>query len=380
MIRIGLLYPAADPVSPLNWSGTPAGLATGLRRHGVELTPIPVRLPVTARGMLSLAGRWSSRLRATVERSAPMHARRTRLLAGSIASAGHLDALLAMGTEMYGLDQILPVGLKCYTYDDGTLAQMWNHPDSDLRVSGFSAATVSTWIRRQRESSLRADGCFVATCWAAKSFISDYGVEQDRVDVVGIGHNRTPASQARRDWSHPRYLFVGMDWRRKNGPALLQAFRLVRATVPEATLHLVGDIPALDMPGVVNHGLLRKGDTTAQQVLQELYATATCFVLPSRFEPAGISYLEAGSAGLPVISTAEGGAAEILGNGAMCVNPADVAAISQAMLHLSDPEVARDMGIKAAMASENSSWEHVAGRMIARMADARSAFGMRGTP
>ena len=44
------------------------------------------------------------------------------------------------------------------------------------------------------------------------------------------------APLAVRDWSTPRYLFVGLDWERKNGQLVLDAFAQVRVQHPDAEL------------------------------------------------------------------------------------------------------------------------------------------------
>ncbi|WP_427172938.1 glycosyltransferase family 4 protein [Arthrobacter sp. 92] len=206
----------------------------------------------------------------------------------------------------------------------------------------------------------------MSTSWAASSFVSHYRVDPEGVKIVGIGHRqRQRSASASRQWSHPRYLFVGVDWKRKNGAAVVAAFRRVHSMVPTATLHLVGGIPHIDEPGVVSHGLLPRGDARAQRTLDSLYASATCFVLPSRFEPAGIAYLEAGSAGLPVIATTQGGASELLESGALPVSPYDVGAITDAMMTAASGDKAEHMGELAAKAAAKSSWEKVASRILA---------------
>jgi glycosyltransferase involved in cell wall biosynthesis len=44
----------------------------------------------------------------------------------------------------------------------------------------------------------------------------------------------------RRDWSTPRFLFVGNDFERKNGVAVVSAFKRLRDQVSEARLDVVG--------------------------------------------------------------------------------------------------------------------------------------------
>jgi glycosyltransferase involved in cell wall biosynthesis len=87
--------------------------------------------------------------------------------------------------------------------------------------------------------------------------------------------------------------------------------------------------------------------------------------MPSRFDPSPIAYLEAASAGLPVVATTEGGAGELLGSAAVSVHPDDDDAIVAAMLDLADPAVARTRGEEAHRRSEDATWQAVASRVLA---------------
>ncbi len=363
-MRIGLLYPVRNPLDRRNWSGTPYGLYQGLVSHGVTVVPLAADIPKGAHEIVALLSRATGRRGAVADRMLVRQIARTRVLARRLDQALPLDAVVAMGTEMYALAAVIRTKVPCLSYDDGTLKQMWNHPDSDIRNGGFPPDHVRRWIRRQAVSSRASSLCCVSTHWAARSFAADYAIPQERIRVVGMGHRPRAAAPTNRDWSKPTYLFVGVDWQRKNGPHVMEAFSRVRKLVPEATFHVVGDHPAIDAPGVYGHGFLPMDDSAAQLSLDSLYAAATCFVLPSKFDPSPISYLEAASAGLPVIATPHGGAAELLGPGALTVDPADIGSIVQGMLHLADPVQARTMGAAAAAAAENSSWHNVAGRIL----------------
>ncbi len=362
--RIGVLYPALDPLDPENWSGSPQGIAAGLRASGAQV--VPLGTPRSGPGRVALT--WSRLIAgsgAVAARSRRVVAARTRALRSSVAAAGPLDALVAMGTDLYHLD-LLHAGVPTVTFDDGTLFQQWCNASSDIRNAGFEESVVAGWFATQARSARAADACCVSTSWAARSFREDYGVPAARLQVVGMGH-RPRASQGgiERDWSTPRYLFVGIDWQRKNGDAVLRAFRQVRSRVPGATLDVVGGHPALDEPGVVGHGLLARDDLRAQAQLDLLFRVCTAFVMPSRFDPSPIAYLEAASAGLPVVATTEGGAGELLGSAAVSVHPEDDDAILAAMLDLADPAVARPRGDEARRRSEGATWQAVASRVLA---------------
>ena len=82
-------------------------------------------------------------------------------------------------------------------------------------------------MARQRRAYEQAVACCLTTPWAADSVIRDYGIAPAKVHVVG--HRLQPRAPAgERDWSRPRFLFVGMDWARKNGAGVLRAFARLR--------------------------------------------------------------------------------------------------------------------------------------------------------
>lgn len=366
--RIGLLYPQRDPRFPGNWSGTPSGIATGLEECGFEVVPIGVNLPWAVNAAVSIASRSTGRSGPVADRMAVRQVSRTAALSRSMKQAGVLDGVIAMGTEMYNLRSVVPASVRCATYDDGTLLQMWKNADSDIRKLGVPEHHLRRWFDRQASSSRAADVCCVSTSWAARSFIRDYGINPRRVHVVGMGHlPRTLAGDPERDWQQPRFLFVGVDWRRKNGEAVLESFRKVREVHPGATIDLVGEHPRILEPGVRDHGFLPREDPQAQALLEDLLRQATAFVLPSRFDPSPIAYLEAASAGLPVIATTEGGAGELLGTAALTVHPDDSEALTRAMMRVCDPGTAQAMGSEARRRASASAWGDVAQRVLASL-------------
>lgn len=368
MSRIGLLYPERDPLSPAHWSGIPASLAAGLRSLGIEVVPIGYHLPPVARHAVFALSAMHGR--GAVAHASPVKfATRSRVLARRLARAKALDAVIAMGTDQYDLGAIVPDSLPVATYDDGTFSLYMRHPESDARRNGFPEGELRRWAARQAVAARRATACCVSTRWAAESVIDDYLVPAGKVHVVGIGH-RPRACPPGRDWSSPRLLFVGADWDRKNGAVVLRAFARVRALQSRATLDVVGDHPRLDQPGVTGHGFLRREDRNAQRTLDRLYAAATAFVLPSRYDPAGMVYLEAASAGLPVIATTEGGAPELLGDTALAVHPDDEDGLTAAILQLTEPGKAQRLGLEAQRRAADSTWPDVARRILAGVTSA----------
>jgi glycosyltransferase involved in cell wall biosynthesis len=364
------MYPQPEPLSPANWSGTPRGLADGLTAHGIEVVPVGTKMPriiQKAVGAVSQAGSLlaGNKRGALDEHSRIREACRNLSLSRALSAAGTLDAIIAMGMDLYDLGAVRPSTVPVATFDDGTLLQMWRNPDSDIRHAGFPDQEVARWFRRQARSIRSASVCCVSTSWAAKSLIQDYDVRPDTVRVVGMGHRpRRSMSSLGKDWTNPRYLFVGVDWRRKNGDQVVRAFREVRATFPNATLDIVGQHPPIHEDGVTDHGCLAREDRASQAILDALFAKATAFVLPSRFDPSPIAYLEAASAGLPVVVTTEGGAGELLGPAAISVHPDDLKGLVVALTTLTDPNISASMGEMAARRAASSKWRDVSGRIV----------------
>ncbi len=363
--RIGLLYPMTDPISPANWSGTPRGLAEGFTAQGIDVVPIPCRVPELVRLPLALLRRIRG-ISGTVAHREPFYARiRSLAIAAALRRAGQIDAVVAMGTDMYDLSQAMQgCSVPVATYDDGNFTLFLRYEDSDLRLSGFPTEAVESWAQRQAVACRRANVACVSTNWAKKSVVEDFGVPASRVCVVGMGHRPRSIPLKTRDWMAPRFLFVGVDWKRKNGEAVIKAFARVRERFPDATIDIVGDHPSVDQPGVTGHGFLPRENNNAQELLDRLFANATAFVLPSLFDPSPISYLEAASSGIPVIATTCGGAAELLQDAAISVDPYDQEAIVQAMFRVCDMDVARSMGARALIRSADSTWQAVSSRIV----------------
>jgi glycosyltransferase involved in cell wall biosynthesis len=229
----------------------------------------------------------------------------------------------------------------------------------------MSGRAVASRVARQHNAYERAQACCATTRWAASSIISDYGIPEEKVHVVGIGRNVEPGHEvARRDWSPPRFLFVGREWERKNGPRLLAAFARLRADAPDARLDVVGGHPPLRADGVVTHGVLALDNDADRRRLAELYAGATCFVMPSLHEPSAQAYVEASAWGLPSIVTANGGSTELVRDGGMVVDPLDDEGLLQTMRALCDPATAARLGGLAQRRSSLFTSGALAGRLL----------------
>lgn len=97
--------------------------------------------------------------------------------------------------------------------------------------------------------------------------------------------------------------------------------------------------------------------------LRAEYRRCTAFLMPSRFEPFGLSALEAMACGAPVVASATGGLPEFITDreSGLLVPPADPAALSQCLQDLLlNPERAAPLGAAAAARAASFTWERAA--------------------
>lgn len=369
----------ADPVDPHDieaGSGATASLLAALEEVVGETVAVNGELPPTV-GRLAYLASVIARvrpgdlrdLRGAVRRAhtaavlgAPTIALRSALVRRRLRAAAPLDGVVQRGSEM-----VLARSPRVVTYEDSTVVQaLASYPWPHLR--GLTERDIDRYVGRQRRVYEAAFACCCVSEWVAESIVGSYGIPPERVFVVGLGQVHASEQVADRDWSAPRYLFVGMDFERKNGPAVLRAFAHIRERIADARLDVVGGHPRLDLPGVTGHGRLALGDASDRARMAALYASATAFVMPSLHEPSGTVYIEAGGAGVPSIGTSNGGAATMIGPGGCVVDPLDGDAIVAAMLRLADPDTARQLGALAASHAALFTWRKVAERLIRAMA------------
>ncbi|MFN2524881.1 MAG: glycosyltransferase family 4 protein [Actinomycetota bacterium] len=192
-------------------------------------------------------------------------------------------------------------------------------------------------------------------------------VDADRVVVTPEGVSQiffgatplAPGALARLGIRPPFVLAAGTLQPRKNLARLLAAWSAVSAEFSEWTLVLAGprgwgpnlpETPRVVLPGWV-------GDET----LPGLLAAADIFCYPSLYEGFGLPPLEAMAAGTSVLAGRYSAAEEVLGDAALLVDPTDVDALAQGLVHLATDDRARVRMARAGKARAASySWEKAA--------------------
>jgi UDP-glucose:(heptosyl)LPS alpha-1,3-glucosyltransferase len=145
------------------------------------------------------------------------------------------------------------------------------------------------------------------------------------------------------------YLFVGSGFRRKGLPQLLRALTGVR----DAHLVVVGadrDLPQLRRATEQMKLAGRVHFAGGQEDVKPWYGMADCFVLPTLYDPFPNAALEAMACGLPLITSLQCGAAELIESGVegyVCRDPLDVVELARCLNLAAAPGQAQRMGAAA---------------------------------
>lgn len=204
-------------------------------------------------------------------------------------------------------------------------------------------------------SSRLATICFAS---GARHGCGVYGVE----DSLTCGVDSSAAEPLHT--GPPAILFVGTWEGRKRGSLLARAFaQHVLPSIPDAELWMVSD-RADDSPAV------RWFDRPDDDTVRALYGRATVFCLPSSYEGLGIPYIEAMAAGVPVVATANPGAAWVLqdGRAGLIVDDDEIGPTLAALLV--DPDRRATLVEAGHERAKQFSWDAVCAAHIAAYRDA----------
>jgi len=171
-------------------------------------------------------------------------------------------------------------------------------------------------------------------------------------------------------------LIIAQDFERKGVPQAIEAIKQVNIGlsqgVPRLKLVVVGKEHAAGVDGDVTYA----GET---QEIGEFYAAADFFVLPTRHDPCSLVVLEALAMGLPVITTKQNGASEIMTDGreGFVLKSRDDPLLVERMKQLLDPRLRQRMSEAAlALRPRLSQEEHV--NRLLEIYESTRAGSMRG--
>ena len=252
-------------------------------------------------------------------------------------------------------------GLPNFLYTDHTHLANLRYPGADP-----SRLFSARWIKLESLIYERVRMNLVMSSFVRNSLIEDYHCDPARIAIVGAAPNMEPPDLLpdNANYSSQTILFVGIDWERKGGPVLVEAFREVLQKLPTARLVIAGCSPAVSLPNVEVLGRVPLSRVS------QLLLGASVVALPSNREPQGINAIEAIDHGIPVVASSIGGLPEVVDD-YQCgriVPPGDATALAAALVDiLSDPDLCRRYG----EAAREKARTHYAASVVSRkMGDA----------
>jgi glycosyltransferase involved in cell wall biosynthesis len=233
----------------------------------------------------------------------------------------------------------LPVVITLHGYDINVYRETWER--------GFLPSFYNQYPGRLLALAAQGRVHFIAVSEAIRRRAVEYGIPAERISVryIGIDLSRfrfagQPIRERRR-----RILYVGRMVEKKGGALLLRAYARVRATIPDAELVMIGDGPLMDshtkLADDLNIPVAFLGNLPSSEVKRQI-DEARVFCLPSitagngDAEGLAIVILEAQACGVPVVTSARGGATEGIIDGVTGFSFAekDIAALGERLIKL----------------------------------------------
>ncbi|MBC8263847.1 MAG: glycosyltransferase family 4 protein [Anaerolineales bacterium] len=241
---------------------------------------------------------------------------------------------------------------------------IWSHGSDLLRVQRIPGGmAVLRWTLSQADR-------LIANSMATQLQMERLGQDPARIRVIHppVEHERfhpnvdpTPIGVRHAIGGAPTILTVARLVEKKGIDMVLRALPSILCAVPEVRYLIVGDGPlrlqlqalAREL-GVASHVVFVGVVEHNSADLPRYYSACDVYVMPSRSVPGhgeiesfGISYLEAGACGKPVIGGKGGGTSEAIEDGVtgLLVDPLDVNEIADTIVEvLKDEELARRLG------------------------------------
>ncbi len=224
------------------------------------------------------------------------------------------------------------------------------------------------------------DKIIVTSEFTRNEVMDHYGVDESKIAVTYLGVRsdfstdlpEETVRKLRERYSLPeRYiLFVGTIEPRKNLPGLIEGFKIMHENEPslrDVKLVVCGmpgwlcdeTLERMEQPDVAEH-IIRTGYVEEDE-LPALYHAADVVTMPSWYEGFGFPALEGMACGTPVICSEKTSIAEITGDAAVQIDPANPESIADALVRvLTDSEFAATLSEKGLKRAKDYTWERTA--------------------
>lgn len=310
-----------------------------------------------------------------------------KLAAGRGTTVVHTHSTLGIATV--ALKRTLGVPILSHVHGTSRSAFMPVKITFGEFSQGYSNPRIWYYYFRERFMWSRATRVLAVSRAVKNDLAGYYRIPSGRVDVVYNGVDTSvfkptvplPEIPALEDLRDKRIvLYVGHFGPRKGLAHLIDAMRDVKKEIPDATLVCVGGVPSWlpkadywsELRALVKHCDLERSvlllDKVPNDQLPAFYSRASVFVLPSYYEAFAKVVVEAMACATPVVTTTDGGPAEVINDGqdGLLYHYGREDQLTRAIITLlEDSVLARKMGQRArAVIERNFTWTRVAQRVL----------------
>jgi glycosyltransferase involved in cell wall biosynthesis len=303
-----------NPRDIRSWSGIPFHMLRAAEQHfeivHVVEQPFPGWFQPLGRALKGLTARRFE------YNYSPPYLRRAIGPVRAALRAARPDVVLAASVSP--LAHLLVDEFRVVNLPDATFASMRGYYPVFDRIAPAAASAADAIERTLIRGALLSA---YPSAWAADSARDDYGARPDQVAEIAWGANMDTRAAASRTLppGEVRFLFVGLDWPRKGGPMAVAIVEALAQRGIACRLDVVGvgaDALGRTPPGNVHfHGFVSKRTPEGRALLDQLFADAHFFLLPTAAECFGIVFAEAAAHALPSISYLTGGVPSAVRNG-----------------------------------------------------------------
>jgi colanic acid/amylovoran biosynthesis glycosyltransferase len=217
-------------------------------------------------------------------------------------------------------------------------------------------ANIEWWGGAMAEKFQEAEFTIAITQWLLDQMRREFpglAPQQALLGRIGVDTDQwDPGEERVGHLDRTRIITVARLHPTKAQDVLLEAIAVLDRAGTKVSLQIVGDGPTrAELEAQVSRLGLTSSvaflGSLGQEEIIDLMRGCDIFVLPSRFEPLGVAYMEAMSMGLATIGTTEGGVHEIIDDGVdgMLIPPGDPQVLAGAIGKLiSDPTLRQEMG------------------------------------
>jgi glycosyltransferase involved in cell wall biosynthesis len=231
--------------------------------------------------------------------------------------------------------------------------------DLFVLTNEYSTAEFRARFAKQaREAAERSDRVIAVSEFTAKQVEELLGVEKSRLSVIPHGVDLPAEVRVRRD---KVILFTGAIQRRKNVARLVRAYERVPKEWKLVLAGAVDGYGAEEELATIEASPRRRNiqvlGYVSRSELDQLYARAAIFALPSLDEGFGIPILEAMANGAAVVTSNRSAMPEVAGDATLLVDPLSEEEIGEALLRLvSDDTLRQQMAARGRQRAATFSW------------------------